>query len=92
MEEIYKKAKEYGIEIYPYIKSRLDETNPKHITDVSKMSKEDFKKYWSALYNIHNEHAGSYDGWFRAQEDFKSLGATEKITEQGHRSFVSVSF
>lgn len=72
------------MQIYPYIKARLDNTNPKHIIpDVSNMRGSDFKEYWEALYNVQNEHAGGYDGWVSAYATLEKLGFKKTEVTQG---------
>ena len=92
MEEIYKKAKEFKITIYPFEKNRLDNTNPNYIMPLCKLKKLDkieFQEYLDALYCVHNENAGGYNGWATAYETFEKLGMVKQEEKQGHRIFVS---
>lgn len=90
---IYERAEKMGIMAYPFIKARIDQTEDEHIiTDLDRLSDEDFKQYWDALYRIHSENTGGYDGWGGAHEIFERLGAVKKEVRQNHRVFVSYTF
>ena len=92
MEEIYKKAKEFEIQIYPYEKKILDNTNKDHIMPLDKLkklNKIEFEEYINALYCVHNENAGGYNGWATARKTFEKLGMVKLEKRQGHRVFMS---
>jgi len=95
MKTIYKKAKQLGIEIKKFEKRRYDLTEKNHILpigEVEKLCKNKMEKYLNALWCIHSENAGGYDGWTVAHNIFEELGFVKKETRSGHRIFVNYVF
>lgn len=72
---IYERAEKMGIMAYPFIKARIDQTVDEHIvTDLDRLSDEDFKQYWDALYRIHSENTGAMMGGVGHMRFLKDLG------------------